>query len=605
MPALLSRTDLEFLLYEVLDTEALCQRSRYAEHSRETFGAMLDTAGQVAERYFLPHWKAADEEEPRFDGERVHLHPEVGPAVAAFVEAGFLAAGHDADLGGLQLPCVIEKACFSFFKAANVATASYPLLTNGAANLILAHGSQEQIERYVRPMLAGRFFGTMALSETQAGSSLADISCKAEPGSDGSFRLFGSKMWISAGDHELSENIIHLVLARIVGAPPGVKGISLFMVPKRLVGEDGVLGERNDVSIAGINHKMGYRGTVNTVFQLGDGKHLPAGAPGAIGFLVGQPHQGLAAMFHMMNEARIGVGMGAVALGYRGYLTSLEYARTRLQGRPLANRDPASPQQPIISHPDVRRMLLNQKAFVEGGMALCLYCARLVDENRTGATEEARRHAGRLLDLLTPIAKAWPSEFCLEANALAIQVLGGYGYTREYPVEQLYRDNRLNPIHEGTDGIQALDLLGRRVRQEDGAGLHLLLDRMGSAAEEATSHPDRRICRLGEDLNRVSEALATTTRTLLAIADPERGLTNAYSYLVIFGHTVVGWLWVEQALAALRGLEGGGPAGEAFYLGKLQTADYFFDWIIAGAQPLHEALRRGDEASLRMRPEWF
>ncbi|MFN0179809.1 MAG: acyl-CoA dehydrogenase [Gemmatimonadales bacterium] len=605
MADLLSRPDLEFLLYEVLDTETLCQRPRYADHSRATFDAMLDTARQVAERFFLPHWKAADEAEPRFDGERVHLHPEVGPALAAFAEAGFLGAGHDAELGGLQLPCVVEKACFAHFKAANVATASYPLLTGAAANLILAHGTADQVDRYVRPMLAGRFFGTMALSETQAGSSLADLTTRAVPQPDGGYRLFGSKMWLSAGDHELSENIVHLVLARIEGAAAGVKGISLFLVPKWLVADDGSLGERNDVSITGINHKMGYRGTVNTVFELGDGRHQPGGRPGAIGALVGAPHQGLAAMFHMMNEARIGVGLGAVVLGYRGYLASLEYARTRLQGRPLGAKDPNSAQVPIIAHPDVRRMLLHQKAVVEGGLALCLYCARLVDEQRTGATEEARRHAGRLLDLLTPIAKAWPSEFCLEANHLAIQVLGGYGYSREYPVEQLYRDNRLNPIHEGTDGIQALDLLGRRVRQEDGAALTLLLDRIQSAADEAISLADPRIRRLGESLGRSAEDLATTTRVLLAATDTERALANAFPYLVAFGHTVVGWLWVEQALAAFRGIEDADPARQPFYRGKLHAADYFFDWIVAGAAPLHGALRRLDDLSLTMKGEWF
>ncbi len=603
MADLLSRRDLEFQLYEVLDTEALCQRARYAEHSRATFDQIIDAAEVLARTRFLPHWKTVDEAEPTFDGHRVHTHPAVKEALDAYVEAGFMVAGHSADRGGLQLPCVVEKAAFAHFKAANGSTAGYALLTGAAVNLILAHGTPAQIEQYAEPMLAGRFFGTMALSETQAGSSLADITTRAVPDPDGIYRLFGSKMWISAGDHELSENIVHLVLAKIDGAPAGVRGISLFIVPKYLVADDGTLADRNDVCIGGLNHKMGSRGTVNTVFNLGEGKFRPLGSAGAVGYLVGAPHQGLAGMFHMMNEARIGVGMGAVVLGYRGYLESLAYAKTRPQGRRIGAKDPTTPQVPIIEHADVRRMLLAQKAAVEGGLALCLYCARLVDEERTGSTEESRALAGRQLDLLTPIAKAWPSQFCLEANSLAIQVLGGYGYSREYPVEQLYRDNRLNSIHEGTDGIQALDLLGRKVRQEGGTAFQALVDRMRGAAEEASTLANADLIHLGTALAAGVTALVETTDRLVACPDPERGLANAFPYLTVFGHTVVGWLWVEQALAAQRGLEA--SPGDPFYLGKLAAARYFLDWVLAATQPTHQLLRRLDETPLSMQPEWY
>ncbi len=603
MAPLLSRRDLDFQLYEVLDTESLCQRDRYAEHSRETFDQVLETADQLARKSFLPHWKTVDEQEPTFDGKRVHIHPAVKEALDAYIAAGFMVAGQDAERGGLQLPCVIEKAAFAHFKAANGSTAGYALLTAAAANLILAHGTPAQIEQYAVPMLAGRFFGTMALSETQAGSSLADLSTRAVPGTDGDYRLFGSKMWISAGDHELSENIVHLVLARIEGAPAGVPGISLFIVPKFLVAPGGALADRNDVCIGGLNHKMGSRGTVNTVFNLGEGKHRPLGSAGAVGYLVGAPHQGLAAMFHMMNEARIGVGMGAVALGYRGYLESLAYAKSRPQGRRLGAKNPAAPQVPIIEHPDVRRMLLAQKAAVEGGLALCLYCARLVDEERTGSTPEGRRHAHRQLELLTPIAKAWPSQFCLEANGLAIQVLGGYGYSREYPVEQLYRDNRLNAIHEGTDGIQALDLLGRKVRQEGGTALQALLDRIRGAAEEAQSISNDELIHLGRALHTSVTALAETTERLVTCPDLEQSLANAFPYLVVFGHTVVGWLWLEQALAAQRGLEN--QPDDPFYLGKLAAARYFIDWVLGPTLPIHNLLRRLDSPSLATRAEWY
>src|SRR4051795_12077018 len=341
---LLSRRDLDFLLFEWLDVEQLTKRERYADHSRETFDAVLDLSEQIATRHFAPHNKKADEQEPQFDGERVTMIPEVAEALRVFTEAGLTGSAFDYDLGGMQLPGVVAGACFAWFQAANVGSSSYPFLSIGNANLIVAHGTPEQVDTYVKPMIEGRFYGTMCLSEPQAGSSLSDITTRAEPQADGTYRLHGNKMWISAGEHELSENIIHLVLAKIPGGPPGVKGISLFVVPKLVV----ETGERNDVVLAGLNHKMGYRGTTNTLLNFGEGVHRPGGQPGAVGFLVGEPHKGLSYMFHMMNEARIGVGSGATALGYTGYLKSLEYARNRPQGRPIAGKDPAAPQVPII-----------------------------------------------------------------------------------------------------------------------------------------------------------------------------------------------------------------------------------------------------------------
>ncbi|MFP5404915.1 MAG: acyl-CoA dehydrogenase family protein, partial [Gammaproteobacteria bacterium] len=444
MPSkILSRRDLEFLAYEWLGAAALTARPRYAEHSRETFDAALDTCEKIATEHFYPINRLLDENEPTFDGERVHTPPELGRALKAFCGAGLMAAGQDFELDGMQLPCVIEKACFAYFKGANVAASGYPFLTIGNANLLQAHGTPEQIERWVRPMMSGRFFGTMCLSEPQAGSSLSDVRTRAEPQADGSYRLFGNKMWISGGEQDVSENIVHLVLAKIPDAQgkllPGVKGISLFIVPKVLVNDDGSLGERNDVVLAGLNHKMGYRGTTNCLLNFGEGRFRPQGQAGALGWLVGEPGRGLACMFHMMNEARIGVGLGAPMLGYTGYLHALDYARNRPQGRPPQGKDPSAPQVPIVAHADVRRMLLAQKAWVEGALGLNLYCARLIDDERSLQDTGERSRAHRLLELLTPIAKSWPSQWCLEANNLAIQVHGGYGYTRDYNVEQHYR----------------------------------------------------------------------------------------------------------------------------------------------------------------------
>ena len=487
------RRTLDFLLHDWLTIEELVQRPRFTDHSRETFDAVLDMCEKLAAEKFAPFNRLADTEEPWFDGEKVHL-PEASHAAArAFAESGMLAAAQDYDIGGMQLPCVVEMAANAFFSKASMGVGGGAMLTSGNANLLMAHGTELQKTVFAHNEFGGRFSGTMCLSETQAGSSLSDVATRATPDGDGfeadplgpRYRLRGNKMWISNGEHELSENIIHLVLAKIPGADgrpiAGVRGISLFIVPKKLVDTQGMLtGERNDVALAGLNHKLGYRGIPNTLLNFGEGKHpvragsggsLDGAGAGAVGYLVGQPGDGLRCMFHMMNEARIAVGLGAAMLGYAGYEASLAYARERPQGRPIGvgGKDPTQPQIPIIGHADVKRMLLAQKSYCEGALALELYCARLVDELHTGAPDAAAE-AGLLLEMLTPIAKSWPSEWCLEANSLAIQVLGGYGYTRDFPVEQYWRDNRLNMIHEGTHGIQALDLLGRKVTMQAAGG---------------------------------------------------------------------------------------------------------------------------------------
>lgn len=607
---ILSRRDLDFLLYELLDAAALTSRPRYADHTRETFDAALDTCERMATDLFEPHYRKSDQNEPRTEndndgGVRVHIIAEVKHALDAFCQAGLMAAGQDYDLGGMQLPAVVNAACFAWFKGANVSTAGYPFLTIGNANLLLAHGSREQIDTYVRPMMAGRFFGTMCLSEPQAGSSLADIRTRAEPQPDGSYRVFGNKMWISGGEHDLSENIVHLVLAKIPGAPPGVKGISLFIVPKKLVNADGSLGERNDVVLAGLNHKMGYRGITNTLLNFGEGRFAPGGSPGAVGYLVGEANRGLACMFHMMNEARIGVGMGAVLLGYTGYLHALDYARSRPQGRLPGAKDPASPQVPIIQHTDVRRMLLAQKSYVEGGLALCLFCARLVDEQKTGEIKLTREEAGLMLDILTPIAKSWPSQWCLEANNLAIQVHGGYGYTRDYKVEQFYRDNRLNPIHEGTHGIQAMDLLGRKAGQDGGRALQLLLARMGETAAMAQAEESALLQSCAAALNGAALEAGATTRTLLAQRDANLLLANATAYLEMLGHVVIAWMWLRQGVIAQRALACAIGAEADFYRGKLQACQYFYRFELPKTAAQHALLRSLDVTCLQMQDAWF
>src|SRR5450830_538455 len=610
---ILSRRDLEFLLYEWLDVESLNQRSRFEDHNRETFNAALDTCEQIATDLFATHNKKNDQNEPHFDGEVVHMIPEVKQALTAFCDAGLLAAGQDYEFGGMQLPCVVEKAGFAYFKGANVGTASYPFLTIGNANTLLKCGTPEQINSYVKPMLEGRFFGTMCLSEPQAGSSLSDIVTRAEQQDDGSYRLTGNKMWISAGEHELSENIVHLVLAKVPDENgqliPGVKGISLFIVPKYLLNMDGSCGERNDVVLAGLNHKMGYRGTTNCLLNFGEGKFKPLGKAGAVGYLVGTLHRGLANMFHMMNEARIGVGLGAVMLGYTGYLHALDYARNRPQGRPPLNKDPAAPQVPIIAHTDVKRMLLAQKAYVEGGLALTLYCAKLVDEERTGTTSEAREHASLILEILTPIAKSWPSQWCLEANNLAIQVHGGYGYTREYNVEQFYRDNRLNPIHEGTHGIQGLDLLGRKVSIQDGALFKAVSGEVAATVAAVRSAAHAELQPYADALEAAWRRLGEVTATLYGTGDLNKTLANASVYLEAAGHIVVAWIWLQQAQVAARQLAAADPAHPApdldFYRGKLQACRYFYQWELPKVEPQFALLASIDTTTLDMQDAWF
>ena len=607
MSKILSARDIEFLLYEWLDAESLTCRDRYADHSRETFDAALKTSEQIATDLFAPHNRKADLNEPHVvmsgDGEHVHLIPEIKPALEAFAAAGLMAAGQDYALGGMQLPALVEKACMAWFMGANVATAAYPFLTIGNAQLLLAHGTREQIDMYVRPMLAGRYFGTMCLSEPQAGSSLSDIKTRAEPDGDGRYRLSGNKMWISGGEHDLTENIIHLVLAKLPGPDgkliAGVKNISLFVVPKILVNADGTLGERNDVALAGLNHKMGYRGTVNALLNFGEGKWQPGGKSGAVGYLVGEPGKGLACMFHMMNGARIGVGLGATMLGYTGYLHALDYARNRSQGRHPLAKDPATSQVPIIEHADVRRMLLAQKSYAEGALALILYCARLVDEEKTAESESDRREATLLLDILTPVAKSWPSQWCLEANSLAIQVHGGYGYTRDFPVEQFYRDNRLNPIHEGTHGIQGLDLLSRKVVMQDGAAFKLLVSRMEATLHRADEDGD--LTELVGEVFSLLDHLVEATRDLHAAGDVNKTLANASVYLEAFGHIVMAWIWVEQALAAASAPN----RHDDFYRGKMQACHYFIRWELPKVRPMLNLLESLDTTTLDMKDSWF
>ncbi len=599
MSTVCSRRDLQFLLYEMLDAGGLAQRDRYAMHDRVSFDAVIDLAFRLADEQLQPHAAKSDVEEPHVvDGKVVQI-PETGAALVQLRDAGFFASTVSEDLGGMQLPFTIGQACAALFKGANVSTTGYLLLTRAAANLLEAHGTEDQKRRYMMPMNEGRFFGTMCLSEPDVGSSLADIRTRATPRGDGTYAIKGNKMWISGGAQEISENIVQLVLAKLPDAPPGVKGISLFVVPKYRLDDDGNPGAWNNIELAGLNHKMGYRGITNCLLNFGENGET-------IGELVGEPHRGLIAMFHMMNEARIGVGLGATMLGYSGYLHALSYARERKQGRPLDGRDPTTPPIPIIEHPDVRRMLLQQKAYLEGGLALGLWCGMIVDNEKTAENQEARRHAKRLLDIITPVAKAWPSEFCLEANKLAIQVHGGYGYTRDFPVERLYRDNRLNPIHEGTQGIQGLDLLGRKAVMDDGACFDALsreIEVMASESEDAGFADEALAVR--DAWREVGSALEAT-KVRLGEGRIAAALASATPFLNGFGHIVVTALWLRQAAIAGRALGNEVSTDDAaFYRGKIQAMRYMVAYELEPARAWLKTTADGDATVLETEPDWM
>ena len=591
---ILDRRDLSFQLFEVLDTDILFQRPRFAEHSRETIEAALDTAEKLAREKFANHNSLADKEEPTFVDGKVVMRPEVKDAFDAYINAGFLSSRASFEEGGMQLPEIAAAACKGMFTCVNPSSTGYAFLTAAAANVIRNFASDALKSQFLEPMMAGRFTGTMALTEPHAGSSLADIRARAVPQDDGSYRLKGNKIFISGGDNELADNIVHLVLAKIPGGPEGVKGISLFVVPKHRLDTEGNPGERNDVVLAGLIHKLGYRGTTSTALTFGDNDDCH-------GYLVGEPHQGLRYMFQMMNEARVGVGFGAAVLGYRGYRYALDYARDRVQGRHPDDADFSKPQIPIIEHADVKRLLLTQKAYAEAAIAMSLYGYRLVDEIQTG-DEAAAQDAHLLLDLLTPVLKSWPSEFGVKANDMAIQVFGGAGYTREYPVEQVWRDNRLNPIHEGTTGVQGMDLLGRKVWMANGKGLQLLAQRILADVEHTT---DERCLPFASALKAILprvEAATAATGKLMAEQGPRMALSNANAYLQLMGHTVAAWMWLRQANAAATL---SAPEDNDFARGKLQAAQYFFHWELPRVELDAQRLIDADNTFITMDSRWF
>jgi butyryl-CoA dehydrogenase len=593
---LIDDRDASFLLYDVHGADKLTELPDFAEHSRETFDLLLDAARRLAREVLYPAYKPMDAEPPVLEGGRVRVHRQMHAIYPRLVESGLISATRPPEVSGQNLPQIVSTLAMGYLLAANLSAAGFAFLTTGAAHLVEAFGSEELKTTFMTRMYAGEWTGTMALTEPQAGSSLADVKTTATPTSEGYYLLRGSKIFISGGDQDVTENVVNLTLARIDGAPPGIKGVSLFLVPRRRLEGDKLVD--NDVETAGLIHKIGWRGLPSVILSLGE-------AGDCRGYLVGQPNQGISYMFQMMNEARITVGLSGAATASVAYHEAVAYARMRPQGRSLKARDPAQPQVAIIEHADVRRMLLRQKSIVEGALSLVLAAARFADLAAHAVSPEERRRAQLLLDLLTPMAKSFPAEKGFEANALALQVLGGYGYSSEYLPEAWLRDQKLNSIHEGTTGIQGMDLLGRKAIAGGGEAIAVFMAEVAAGIARArTAEVQPELC---DEVERAVQMVAVLTGDLGAMGlagKVERMMLHSSDYLELFSIVAVGWQWLLQAAAAREALaRDAEPSG--FYEGKLCAAQYWIATELPRVAHLADLCRKAEDSYARMQPDWF
>ena len=593
-----SERNIKFLLYEVFDVESLTEYEYYKEHNRKMFDMVLKAAVKLGKDLLFPIFEEMDRRQPELlDGE-VKVHPSAKTIMKEFGEGGWISSRVPFERDGEQLPSLVADVCEFIFAAANYSANAYPSLTFGASHLIESFGSKQLYDTYVPRMRAGEWQGTMALTEPEAGSSLSDITTMAEPTDKGYYRIKGQKIFISAGDHDGVDNVIHLMLAKIVGAQAGVKGISLFVLPKKRIDDNGNLAP-NDVVTAGVFHKLGYRGCPIVQLSMGDKSDCR-------GWLVGEPHNGLKYMFQMMNEARIGVGMGATAMASAAYYASLEYAKSRIQGRKMGQKDPNLPPVPIIEHADVKRMLLFQRAVVEGALALIMQCSKYVDFQKI-VGQEGKEKYHLLLEILTPIAKSYPSDMGIHAISQGLQCLGGSGYCDDYPLEQYYRDCRIHPIHEGTTGIQGMDLLGRKVIMQNGRAFQLFISEMQETITAAAEY--KALDKYTAALNQALTKLQEVTHHLTAIArqqGPEAFLADATLYLEFFSHVTVGWQWLLQGIAVQKALDGGPTKKDVdFYQGKMFTLRYFFAYELPKTLGLAKRLLDDDRLTVEMQANFF
>lgn len=592
-----SEKNLKFTLYNVHKVESLIEHQKFSDYSRESFDMILDTAKNIGVSFMYPLYSEMDKNPPEYTGSTIKVNPAVRQYLETSGDGGWINAMFPAEQGGQQMPLSLFNACMFIFASANYSLSVYPGLTSGAAGLIYNYGAEELVKNFAEKMVTGRWQGTMALTEPEAGSSLSDVKTSAEPVPGGHYLIRGQKTFISAGDHDNADNIVHLMLARVKGAPAGVKGLSLFVVPKYRITESGSL-EFNDVNCAGCYHKMGYRGAPIAQLSMGESDDCH-------GYLLGEESLGLTYMFRMMNEARINVGLGAAAISSAAYYASLEYANERLQGRKIDEKNPSNPQIPIIEHADIRRMLLQQRAISEGSLSLIVYAGKLVDMISISNEEERERYE-LLLDLLTPIVKTYPSEMGIVSTSQAVQCLGGYGYSSEFPVEQYMRDARIHPIHEGTTGIQGMDLLGRKITMKKGEALKIYINEIKKAIGEASGSDT-----LKPFASALSDALSLwkdTTNHLLGIAgggEIDLFMADSTLYIEMSGIICIAWQWLLQGIAAQSYNNRNNEGDRNFFEGKIFTLKYFFNYELPKIHGLAARLRNADGLTLKMKPEYF
>ncbi len=612
----LNYRNVRFLLFEMLEAHKLNRFPYYAEYDRDAFEMALDAAKQISDTHLFPYYVEMDRKKAVFENGIVKTHPQLKVLIKAVAEGGWIAAHAPAEYGGMQMPFTLAYAGLLSFYAASV-NACYPFLTQGAANLILNFGSEALKQTYLPPMFAGDWQGTMALTEPQAGSSLTDITSSAEPlfgddtvrrdsfvhrtpfgGEGGIYSIKGQKIFISGGDHDAVDNVVHLLLARIKGAPVGTKGISLFVVPKYRT-EKGELVS-NDVTCAGIYGKMGQKGYVAAHLMYGE-------KDDCLGYLVGEPHKGLMYMFQMMNEARIGTGLVAAGAASAAYYASLKYANERPQGRQPSNKNPHSPPVLIIEHADVKRMLLFQKAITEGAIALLSLCSYYADVAEQSTDEDEKHNCHLLLELLTPIAKSYPSEMGIQSVSAAMQTLGGAGYCDDFPIEQLYRDIRVNAIYEGTTGIHGLDLLGRKVTMQNGKAVQLFGNEIVNTVTEGIKH--ERLAIFAQKLGEVAQRLQALTMDILKIGKEQGAevmLADATLYLDYFSTVTIAWLWLKQGLVAEKALKNGAEGDDfIFYESKMATLRYFFDYELPKTRTWHVQLANTEKLTVELEKEYI
>jgi alkylation response protein AidB-like acyl-CoA dehydrogenase len=593
---------LKYILYDIHKLEDLLTRERFKEHDLESLDLFIDSVKEFSDRELYPYFKEMDETPAYHKDGTVIVHKQVQKVMHQSGEMGIIAACFDYEDGGLQIPFSALQAAVYIMDAANNHLPGYPSLTQGAAELIVEFGTDALKETYISKMLSGVWGGTMCLTEPQAGSSLSDITTKATPTKDGFYKISGQKIFISGGDHQFAENIVHLVLARIEEAPKGTKGISLFVVPKNRQQEDGTL-TYNDVMTVADFQKMGQKGYCTTHLGFGD-------TDDCRGWLVGEEHKGLNQMFLMMNGARIAVGRGAAAIAMAAYRTSLQYANERPQGRKLSadgKKNPTEKQSLIIEHPDVRRMLLLQKSIVEGSLSLVMLASKYQDILSTAASKEEKEKYHLLLEMIIPIVKTYPSEAGAESVDNGLQVLGGYGFCTDFSLQQYYRDIRISALYEGTTGIQSQDLLGRKVPMQHGKALELLVAEIMQTIISASSDDELKAyaTTLGNKLQ-LSQKVLGHLMPFAMKGNHERYLADANLFMEYMSIVVLGWLWLEMAVDAKNELKNGNRKySETFYESKIHTMKFYFKYEVPKTISLAESLMNDEVITIKKDKEYI